>query len=89
MVAPLLAAVMEVFQDFVYLDEFISTDAKVLQFRARVGERELEGIDLLKYGADGLIQEFTVMVRPYSAATALRAAMAARLGAAPGEAPAQ
>lgn len=89
MVAPLLAAVMEVFQDFRYLDEFTSADGKVLQFRARVGERDLEGIDLLKFDGNGLVRELTVMVRPYSAATALRAAMAARLGMGQGEAPAQ
>ncbi len=79
-VAPLLAAVMEVFSDFTYGKEYIAADGKVLQFRAKVGERELEGIDMLTFDADGLITEFTVMVRPYSAATALRAAMAAKLG---------
>jgi hypothetical protein len=83
-IAPLLAAVMEIFSDFTYVDEFMTTNGKVLQFRAKVGERELEGVDILKFDANGLVQEFTVMVRPYSAATALRAAMAAKLGMGPG-----
>jgi hypothetical protein len=51
----------------------------VLQFRTRIGDRNVEGADFLTFGADGLIREFTVMVRPYSAATALKDAMAAQL----------
>jgi hypothetical protein len=50
-------------------------------FSARVGDRELEGIDYLRHGPDGLVTELTVMVRPYSAATALRDAMGAKLEA--------
>jgi hypothetical protein len=80
MVGLLLAAVMEVFSDFAYGKEYLAADGKVLQFRARVGERDLEGIDMLTFDAEGLITEFTVMVRPYSAATALRVAMAEKLG---------
>jgi hypothetical protein len=88
-VAPVLAAVMDVFVDFSYVDEFTSPDGKVLLFRTRVGERDLEGVDILKFDAAGLIRGFTVMVRPYSAATALRAAMAAKLAALQGESLAQ
>jgi hypothetical protein len=51
----------------------------VLRFRTRVGDRELEGVDILTFDDAGLVREFTVLVRPYSAATALREAMAARL----------
>ena len=84
-VAPILAAVMDVFADFSYVDEFTAPDGKVLLFSTRVGERDLEGVDILKFNAAGLVREFTVMVRPYSAATALRAAMAAKLAALQGE----
>ena len=86
-VAPILAAVMDVFADFFYVDEFTAPDGKVLLFRTHVGERDLEGVDILKFDAAGLIREFTVMVRPYSAATALRAAMAAKLAALQGDSP--
>lgn len=78
--APLLAAVMEVFADFHYTREFTAPDGHVLQFQARIGERKVEGIDILVFNAAGMVSEFTVLVRPYSAATALRDAMAARLG---------
>lgn len=78
-VAPLLAAVLEVFGDFAYVDEFTAPDGKVLLFRTRVGERDVEGVDILKFDSAGLVRELTVMVRPYSGAMALREAMAARL----------
>src|SRR3954451_15020194 len=77
----LLAMVAEVFEDFRYVDELHGEDATCLVFQARVGDRELEGIDYLRHGADGLVRELTVMVRPYSAATALRDAMGAKLAA--------
>ena len=77
--APVLAAVMSVFSDFRYLNEYDAPDGKALTFSARVGARELNGVDILTFDADGYVQEFTVMVRPYSAATALREIMAATL----------
>jgi hypothetical protein len=51
----------------------------VLAFATRVGDRALEGVDIVRFGESGEIVEFTVMVRPYSAATALRERMAALL----------
>jgi hypothetical protein len=81
-VAGILAAVAQVFEDFRYTAEYASEDGAVLAFAARVGDRELEGVDILRFGAGssaGQIVEFTVMVRPYSAATALRERMAALL----------
>lgn len=75
----ILAAVNSVFEDFRYTAEFSSADGHVMKFACRVGDRELEGIDILHVGADGKVDDFTVMVRPYSAATELRARMAALL----------
>jgi len=77
-VAPILHGVAMVFEDFRYTAEYASDDGHVLAFSARVGERALDGVDILRI-ADGRIAEFTVMVRPYSAATALRERMAALL----------
>ncbi|WP_037044547.1 nuclear transport factor 2 family protein [Pseudonocardia halophobica] len=74
----ILRAVVQVFEDFRYTDEFAGEGGHVLVFRARVGDRELEGVDILREGPDGLA-ELTVMVRPYSAATLLRERMAALL----------
>lgn len=51
----------------------------VLRFSARVDDRDLDGVDILTVDEQGRIVAFAVMVRPYSAATALRARMAALL----------
>jgi ketosteroid isomerase-like protein len=80
-VAPILRGVAQVFADFHYVREIgapASAD-HALVFEARVGDRALEGCDFLHTGEDGLISEFTVMVRPLSAAVALAEAMKARL----------
>ena len=66
-----------VFEDFVYTDELTGSDGTHgLVFEANVGERRVQGLDLLRFGGDGRIVDFTVMVRPLSAATALRDAIA-------------
>ncbi len=74
----ILSAVVTVFEDLRYTQSYGTADGSghVLGFSTRVGDRELEGIDMLR-AVDGVIVEMTVMVRPYSAATALRERMAA------------
>ena len=80
-VAGLLRAVFEVFEDFRYVDELAAEGGgQALIFAARVGDRQLEGMDLLYDDADGRIARFTVMVRPLSGALALAEAMKAKLG---------
>jgi hypothetical protein len=74
-----LRAVSNVFEGFRYEDQFQGSDGEVLLFAARVGDRELSGIDLLRFDADGRVRELTVMIRPLSALTALVEAMAREL----------
>ncbi|MCF6745757.1 nuclear transport factor 2 family protein [Blastococcus sp. KM273128] len=74
----ILSAVMSVFEDFRYTASYAGDDGHVLAFDTRVGDRALQGVDILR-GRDGVLTELTVMVRPYSAATALRERMAALL----------
>lgn len=81
-IALLLAAVVEVFEDFRYMDQLESGDTAVLVFKARVGEREVDGVDILRFDSDGMIRELMVMVRPMSGMNALAEAMQARLAAA-------
>jgi hypothetical protein len=78
----LLGTVAQVFEDFSYTDQVETGDAAVLVFEARVGDRRLAGVDVLHFGADGLITEMMVMVRPLSGLQALAEAMAERLGVA-------
>lgn len=82
-VAVILRAVLEVFEDFRYVREIGAGDGTdhALVFRARVGERQLEGSDFLHVDGDGMIDELTVMVRPLSGALALAEAMKAQLAA--------
>lgn len=77
--AVVLRAVSQVFEDFRYLDTFDEGDRAVLLFEARVGERQLQGIDLLRFDDQGRIREFTVMIRPLSGLTALVERMQALL----------
>jgi hypothetical protein len=65
-VARLLAIVAQTFEDFRYTDEFESEGAQALVFRAGIGGREIEGLDLLRFDDEGLIADFTVMLRPLS-----------------------
>jgi len=76
----LLGAVVEVFEDFRYVDQVETGDTAVLVFKARVGDREVDGVDVLRFGADGKAVEMMVMVRPLSGINALAEAMASRLG---------
>jgi hypothetical protein len=74
-VGQVLRAVSEMFEDFEYTDEFTDGDSHALVFRARVGDKQLQGLDLLRMNDDGLIEDFTVMVRPASGLMALGQAM--------------
>ena len=78
----LLGAVVEVFEDFRYVEQVEDPDTAVLQFKARAGDRELDGVDILKFAEDGRATELMVMVRPMSGMNALAEAMRAKLEAA-------
>jgi hypothetical protein len=78
-VSGVFAALLETFEDFEYTDELAEGDTIVLQFRARVGDKRLQGIDWLRLDADGRITELTVMIRPLSGIMALGEAMAPRV----------
>lgn len=80
---PILAAVLEVFEDFRYVREIGAAEARehALIFAARVGDKDIEGCDFIRLDEAGLIKELTVMVRPLSATLTLAEKMKARLTA--------
>jgi hypothetical protein len=78
-VGVVLGAAVEVFEDFRYTDQVETGATAVLVFEARVGDRELNGVDILRFDDDGRIEEMMVMVRPMSGINALAEAMQARL----------
>jgi hypothetical protein len=78
-VAMLLGAVVQVFEDFRYTDQVETGDAAALAFSARVGERELDGIDFLHFDSEGRVDRMAVYVRPMSGVNALAEAMQRKL----------
>ena len=81
-VRSLLREVGLVFEDFRYTRELGGEGTQALIFAARVGDRELEGLDLLRFDERGLIADFMVMLRPLSALVPFAQAMAERVAAA-------
>lgn len=77
-----LSAVVDVFENFRYVDQAEDGDVAVLVFRAEVQGRELDGVDILRFADDGRVRELMVMVRPMSGMHALANAMRAKLEAA-------
>jgi hypothetical protein len=79
----LLRLIGDTFEDLHYTDQLEGPDdVHALVFRARVGDRELEGVDLLRLDADGLIADLTAMIRPLSGVAALAQAIAPKVQAA-------
>jgi hypothetical protein len=74
-IAMLLGAVAQVFEGFRYTDQVETGDTAVLVFEAKVGEREVNGVDILHFDDDDRIAEMMVMVRPMSGMQALADAM--------------
>lgn len=79
-VLQVLTHVIATLEDFRYTDELTEDGTVVLRFKARVGDRELEGIDFLELDADGRVAELTVFMRPLSAINAFNEQMSVRLG---------
>jgi hypothetical protein len=51
----------------------------VMHFRWRLGDQEVEGVDMMHFDAEGLLEEYTVMVRPLPAVLGLRDAVFSQL----------
>ena len=76
----ILRLVATVFENFRYTNEWRDGRTTILFFEANVGDRDLQGIDILEENDDGLVERFTVMIRPLSGLQAVAGAMAERLG---------
>ncbi len=78
-VAAVLGHVGQVFSEFQYRRIMGDGDDWALEFQCKVGALDAVGVDLITLNADGLIQEFEVVMRPYKTVGALREAMMARV----------
>ncbi|WP_199547156.1 nuclear transport factor 2 family protein [Streptomyces sp. N35] len=89
MVLGLFGVLLRTFEDFHYVGELEgaartnsddeTAPAEALLFRTVVDGKQVHGMDLLQFDEDGKIMEFTVMVRPQSAAQAVQQAVYAGL----------
>jgi hypothetical protein len=79
-VEQVLRLVATVFENFRYVAEWRDGRTTILLFEANVGDRDLQGIDILEENDDGLIERFTVMIRPLSGLQAVARTMSERLG---------
>ena len=81
LVAAFLQQAVQAFSDFRYHRTFVSGDHDVvLEFSAKVGDKSLKGIDMIRFDDEGRIADFEVMVRPASGLQALGAEMSRRMG---------
>jgi hypothetical protein len=78
-VTQVLTHVAATLEDLTYIDELAGERTVALRFKARVEDRELEGIDFLQLDEDGRVADLTVFMRPMSALTRFNEQMAERL----------
>ncbi len=75
-VAHVLALVADVLEELEYTaDAPLDAERHVLAFRGRIGRRPVEGVDVLRTDAAGLIGEVTVTARPLSGVMAFAATL--------------
>lgn len=67
---------------FRYVRELIDGDEMMLEFVTQIDGITINGVDIIRWGADGKINDFKVMVRPLKAVNKVWGMMAAQLAAA-------
>ncbi len=77
----LLGVLVETFEDFTYHRQWIDGNELALEFRGRVGDLGLHGIDLITLNDAGLVQHLDVMIRPANALTELMAIVGQKMQA--------
>ena len=84
MVAGIINLVTTILEDFTYQCEIgaESDNDHALVFGARIGDLSIQGCDFVHTDAEGLIDEFTVMLRPLRAVHAFEERMRAKFAAA-------
>lgn len=78
-VAYLSAALVVLGPELTYRREWVGEDSAVLEFTTEVAGLQVHGVDLITWDGDGLIADFTVMIRPVRGLQAVVEAMAAEL----------
>jgi hypothetical protein len=81
LVSHLLGLIVTTIEDFRYRREWVSGSELALEFTGRVGDLELQGIDLISLDASGRIRRLEVPMRPLNAILALRERIAPQMAA--------
>jgi hypothetical protein len=66
---------------FAYVGQWLNSDSVVLEFTNEVEGLRINGIDMIRFDADGRIVHFKVMVRPLKAVNLLHRMMGEQLAA--------
>jgi hypothetical protein len=75
----LLGIIVTTIEGFTYHREWTRGRELALEFRGRVGEHELQGIDLITLDDDSRIAHLDVLIRPMNALEALREIVAPKM----------
>ena len=75
----LLGVILETIEGFTYHREWVSDNELALEFKGRVGELDLQGIDLITLGDDGRLRALDVLIRPANAVAALQERVGPRM----------
>ncbi|WP_422059376.1 nuclear transport factor 2 family protein [Sphingopyxis sp.] len=68
-------------ENFRYLREIVDGDQAMLEFQSELDGIQINGVDIIRWNADGQISDFKVMVRPLKAINKVWEKMGAMLAA--------
>jgi len=75
----LLGLIVDTIEEFTYHREWRDGAELALEFRGHVGDRELQGIDLISLDESGRIANLDVLMRPVNGVIALREIVAPKM----------
>jgi hypothetical protein len=81
LVRHLLGLIVHTIEDFTYHREWHSGREYALEFTGHVGDRQLQGIDLISVNERGQVSNLDVLMRPVNAVIALREIIAPQMAA--------
>lgn len=78
-----ISNVAQVLTEFSYERQAVTAygASVALEFSAKVGDKRVKGVDLIRFDEDGKIVEFEVLIRPLNGLQALAEEMRQRVGA--------
>lgn len=79
LVLHLLGLILETIEDFTYHREWQDDAELALEFRGRVGDTQLQAIDLITLNDRGEVQNIDVLMRPHNAIGELRERIAPKM----------